>query len=94
MKLSFVLKHADSFILVDTDPYPSASMRCKTVYQTHTYVLYNRVRFGLVLDTIKVDYGSCKIINNSKFHKVKLSLFDFSGCLKRSADSFEIKLDL
>ena len=30
MKLSFVLKHAYSIILVDIDPYPSASMRCET----------------------------------------------------------------
>ena len=33
-------------------------------------------------------------ISNSKFHKAKLSLFEFSGCLKRSADLFEIMLDL
>ena len=59
MKLSFVLKHAYSFILVDIDPYPSASMRCETVYQTHLSFA-NRVQFGLVLGTIKVDYGSCK----------------------------------
>ena len=47
-----------------------------------------------MLGTIKVDYGSCKTINNSKFRKVKLSLFEFSGCLKRSADLFKIMLDL
>ena len=53
MKLLFVLKHADSFILVDIDPYPSASMRCETVYQTHCPGL-QLVRCGL--DLVLVDY--------------------------------------